>query len=333
MNLIIPMAGMGKRMRPHTLQTPKPLIPVGGKPIVQRLVEDIAAMLDEPIDEIGFIIGDFGKEVEEELLAIASSQGAKGKIYYQHEALGTGHAIYCAEPSLHGPVIVAFADTLFRADFKISSVQEGVIWVKQIEDPSQFGVVKVDSAGVITDFVEKPKDFVSDLAIIGIYFFKDGNHLKRELKYLMENNVVKGGEYQLTDALENMKKQGVKFQPGKVDHWMDCGNKNATVETNRMVLGFASNKEEIHPSAKLTNAVIIPPVTIGAAVEITNAVVGPYVSIGKGAKVTDARVSDSIIRNDAKVSNAVISNSLIGMHSMIDLNALDLSLGDYSTLN
>lgn len=320
-------------MRPHTLQTPKPLIPVGGKPIVQRLVEDIAAMLDEDIAEIGFIIGDFGKEVEEELLSIAAAQGAQGKIYYQHEALGTGHAIYCAEPSLDGPVIVAFADTLFRADFKISTQQEGVIWVKQIEDPSQFGVVKVNASGVITDFVEKPKDFVSDLAIIGIYFFKDGNHLKKELKYLMDHNVVKGGEYQLTDALENMKKQGVQFQPGKVDHWMDCGNKNATVETNRMVLGFASNAKEVHASVKLNNAVLIPPVYIGADVEITNAVVGPYVSIGAGVKISDARVSDSIIRNNAEITNAVVTNSLLGMHSHLELTALDLSLGDYSTIH
>ncbi len=147
MNLIIPMAGMGKRLRPHTLITPKPLIPVGGKPIVQRLVEDIAALCDEPINEIGFIIGNFGQAVEEQLLDIAKNLGAQGKIYYQHEALGTGHAIYCAEESLNGPVIVAFADTLFRADFKITDAEEGVIWVKQIDDPSQFGVVKLDDDG------------------------------------------------------------------------------------------------------------------------------------------------------------------------------------------
>jgi len=333
MNLIIPMAGQGKRMRPHTLMTPKPLIPVGGKPIVQRLVEDIAAMCDESINEIGFIIGDFGDVVEKELLDIASSLGAKGKIYYQDIALGTGHAIYCAEPLLTGPVIVAFADTLFRADFKMDPKQEGTIWVKQIEDPSQFGVVKVNEVGAITDFVEKPKDFVSDLAIIGIYFFKDGDHLKRELKYLMDNNIVKGGEYQLTDALENMKQQGVVFRPGTVDHWMDCGNKNATVETNRMILEFEKDQNLVSSSAVIENSTLIQPVQIADGVRIENSVVGPHVSVGKNAVIKNARVSNSIVRSDSSINNAVIENSLIGMQTAIDLSALDLSMGDFSTMN
>jgi glucose-1-phosphate thymidylyltransferase len=332
MNLIIPMAGKGKRMRPHTLHTPKPLIPVGGKPIVQRLVEDIASMVDEPINEIGFIIGDFGEEVEKELLDIAAQQGAKGKIYYQDVALGTGHAIYCAEPSLTGPVIVAFADTLFRADFKIDATQDGVIWVKQIEDPSQFGVVKVNDDNVITDFVEKPKDFVSDLAIIGIYFFKDGDHLKRELKSLMDNNVVKGGEYQLTDALENMKQQGVDFRPGKVDHWMDCGNKNATVETNRMILGFAENPKDVAADAQVINSTLIEPVMIAEGARIVNSVVGPHVSVGAHATIIDSRVSDSIVRSHAAITGAVMTNSLIGTHTEIKVSPMDLSLGDFSTL-
>lgn len=332
MNLIIPMAGKGKRMRPHTLLTPKPLIPVGGKAIVQRLVEDIAAMCDEPINEIGFIIGDFGSEVEKELVGIAESLGAKGKIYYQDVALGTAHAIYCAEPSLTGPVIVAFADTLFRADFKVSPKSDPTIWVKQIEDPSQFGVVKVNETGAITDFVEKPKNFISDLAIIGIYFFNDGDHLKRELKYLMDNNMLKGGEYQLTDALENMKKQGVVFRPGTVDHWMDCGNKDATVETNRMILEFEKDKNLIAIDAKIVNSTIIQPVVIASGAHIENSVVGPHVSVGAKAEIKDSRVSNSIVREHCKLSNVVCSNALIGSHAVYSKQAEDLSLGDYSTI-
>lgn len=332
MNLIIPMAGMGKRMRPHTLVTPKPLIPAGGKPIVRRLVEDIAAMCDEPINEIGFVIGDFGKDVENELLEIASNLGATGKIYYQDEALGTGHAIYCAEPTLDGPVIVAFADTLFRADFKIDASQDGMIWVKQIEDPSQFGVVQLDDSGVITGFVEKPQEFVSDLAIIGIYFFKDGGHLKRELKGLMDNNVIKGGEYQLTDALENMKQQGVAFKPGTVDHWMDCGNKNATVETNKMILEFEKGMDQVSSDVKLINSQLIQPVQISEGVTIENSVIGPHVSIGEHSSIKDSRISNCIIRDHASIDGGVITNSLIGTHTVIEKSALDLSLGDYSTL-
>ena len=170
MKIIVPMAGMGKRMRPHTLTVPKPLVPIAGKPIVHRLVEDIASVSDEKVTEVAFIIGvNFGAEVEKSLLEIASNIGAEGKIFYQEEALGTAHAILCAQDCLNEKVIVAFADTLFKADFKLDSTQDGVIWVQQIEDPSAFGVVKLNDNNEITDFVEKPKTFVSDLAIVGIY--------------------------------------------------------------------------------------------------------------------------------------------------------------------
>ncbi|WP_218186029.1 sugar nucleotidyltransferase [Marinifilum fragile] len=205
MKIIVPMAGMGKRMRPHTLTVPKPLIPIAGKPIVQRLVEEIAKVSNESIEEIAFIIGDFGKEVENQLCAIAENIGAKSSIYYQNEALGTAHAIHCAAESLSGKVVVAFADTLFKADFVLDAEADSVIWVQKVEDPSAFGVVKLDAENRITDFVEKPQEFVSDLAIIGIYYFKDGENLRNELQYLLDNKVVVNGEYQLTDALENMK--------------------------------------------------------------------------------------------------------------------------------
>ena len=183
MKIIVPMAGRGSRLRPHTLTVPKPLVHVAGKPIVHRLVEDIADMCEEKIEEISFIIGDFGQEAEEELLQVANMLGAKGSIYYQEEPLGTAHAVLCAGEKLSGPVIVAFADTLFKAEFKISESQEGIIWVKQIDDPSAFGVVKLNESGSITDFIEKPKEFVSDLAMIGIYYFKSGEDLKEELNY------------------------------------------------------------------------------------------------------------------------------------------------------
>ena len=146
---------------------------------------------------------------------------------------------------LTGPVIVAFADTLFKAEFKISESQEGIIWVKQIDDPSAFGVVKLNESGSITDFIEKPKEFVSDLAMIGIYYFKSGEDLKEELNYLLDHKEMKGGEYQLPDALRRLTEKGVSFIPGKVSDWLDCGNKNATVETNKSVLNFEQEKEII----------------------------------------------------------------------------------------
>jgi len=200
MKIIVPMAGRGSRLRPHTLTVPKPLVPIAGKPIVERLVEDITRVCGQTVDEIAFVIGDFGKEVESELVNIAEGLGAKGSIYHQHEALGTAHAILCAKDSLSGPVVVAFADTLFRADFKLDSSKDSIIWVQQVKDPSAYGVVKMDDNSVITHFIEKPTAFVSDLAIIGIYFFKDGANLRNELQYLIDHNITDKGEYQITDA-------------------------------------------------------------------------------------------------------------------------------------
>ena len=196
------MAGRGSRLRPHTLTVPKPLVPVGGKPIVHRLVEDIAAVCAEKIDEIAFVIGDFGDEVERELIAVAEKLGAKGSIHYQDKPLGTAHAVLCAREKLEGPVVVAFADTLFKANFKIDPNDDGILWVKQIDDPSAFGVIKMNDKGEIVDFVEKPKEFVSDLAMIGIYYFKDGEYLRSELQYLLDNDIKDKGEYQLTNIIQ-----------------------------------------------------------------------------------------------------------------------------------
>ncbi|HEX8549379.1 MAG TPA: sugar phosphate nucleotidyltransferase [Cytophagaceae bacterium] len=332
MRIIIPMAGMGKRMRPHTLTVPKPLIPIAGKPIVQRLVEDIAKVCGEKVEEVAFIIGNFGKEVEAKLLSIAESVGAKGKLYYQTEALGTAHAIYCAKDSLEGNVVVAFADTLFKADFTLDTSKEGIIWVQKVDDPKPFGVVKMNETGEITDFVEKPETFISDLAIIGIYYFKDGDYLKNEIKYLLDNNIKDKGEFQLTNALENMKNKGTKFVPGKVTEWLDCGNKDSTVATNERYLDYIKDQKLVSASAKLTNSVIIPPVYIGDNVEITDSVVGPYVSIGNGSKISHSIVKKSIVQENSKVKNANIINSMLGNFASLEGKPLDLSVGDYNTI-
>jgi glucose-1-phosphate thymidylyltransferase len=332
MKIIIPMAGRGKRMRPHTLTVPKPLIHIAGKPIVQRLVEDIAKVCQEPVDEIAFVIGDFGKKVEETLLDIAKEAGAKGSIYYQHEALGTAHAIYCAKEVLKGKVTVAFADTLFRADFKLDEKQDGIVWVHKVKDPSSFGVVKADKNNVITDFIEKPKEFVSDLAIIGIYYFKEGEVLKNELQFLIDNNVIRGNEFQLTDALENMKKKGIRFATGKVDEWLDCGNKNATVFTNQRILEFNKSKNLIADTAVLENSIIIEPCYLGENVRIVNSIIGPHVSIGEETQIDYSVITNSIIQNNSKISCVNLDNSMIGNYVEYFGNKKEVSIGDYTTL-
>ncbi|WP_022821978.1 sugar phosphate nucleotidyltransferase [Hymenobacter norwichensis] len=334
MRIIVPMAGMGKRMRPHTLTVPKPLIPIAGKPIVQRLVEDIAKVCGEPVTEVAFIIGRFGAEVEKSLIKIAESVGAEGTIHYQDEPLGTAHAILCAQSALKGPVVVAFADTLFKADFTLDSSVPGTIWVQKVEDPKPFGVVKLNEQGQITDFVEKPETFVSDLAIIGIYYFQDGEYLRQELQYLLDNDIKDKGEFQLTNALENMKNKGTTFVPGRVTEWLDCGNKDATVYTNQRYLEYLQERGEnlVAESAKVTNSVLIAPVYIGEGAIITDSVVGPHVSVGDKSNIRGSVVSNSIVQQSATVAHANVTNSMIGNFATVTSTPNDLSLGDYNTL-
>ena len=332
MNIIIPMAGMGKRMRPHTLTVPKPLIPIAGKPIVQRLVEDIAKVCGSEVNKVAFIIGHFGTEVEKKLLDIAQSVGAKGSIHYQDQALGTAHAILCAWEALEGNVVVAFADTLFKADFTLDTTKEGIIWVQQVEDPRPFGVVKINAQHQITDFVEKPVEFVSDLAIIGIYYFRDGAYLRSELQYLLDNDIKDKGEYQITNALENMKNKGTQFEPGQVTEWLDCGNKDATVYTNQRYLEYIKDTNLVAASAQVENSVIIPPVFIGENVRIHNTVVGPHVSIGKGSQVTDSIIRNSIVQENTYIADAHISNSMLGNFVKFEGKSSDLSIGDYNVV-
>ncbi len=334
MKIIVPMAGKGSRLRPHTLTVPKPLIPIAGKPIVQRLVEDIAKVAGEKIDEVAFIIGDFGAEVESSLIKIAENLGAKASIYVQNEALGTAHAIKCAEQSMQGNVVIAFADTLFRADFTLDTNADGVIWVKKVDDPSAFGVVKLDDYGFITDFIEKPQTFVSDLAIIGIYYFNSAEKLMAEINYIMDNDIKVSGEYQLTTALENLRQKDAKFSLGKVDDWMDCGNKNATVETNGKILEYEKNLFTQYPeSANIQNSLIIQPCYIGEGVEISNSKIGPYVSLGKGTKVINSNIDNSLIQEKTVIDHGNLSNSMIGSSAQYFGVAREISLGDFSVLD
>ncbi len=325
------MAGRGTRLRPHTLTVPKPLLPIAGKPIVERLVEDLIAVCPEKVDEIAFIIGDFGPEVENSLLQIATRLGAKGTICHQKEQLGTAHAVLCAGDALQGNIIVAFADTLFRTDFVLDTTQDGIVWVKKVSNPSAFGVVKYDQDNVITDFIEKPEAFISDLAIIGIYYFNDGKNLRNELQFLIDNDVrIKGGEFGLTTALENMKSKGLKLKTGAVEDWLDCGNKESTVDTNKTYLGYLlGDKNLISTDLEIVNSIIIEPSYIGKNVKIINSIVGPFASVGSGTIIEHSIIENSIVQDMTKISNLVLKDSMIGNKAVAVGKANDLSIGDF----
>lgn len=337
MKIIVPMAGRGSRLRPHTLTVPKPLIPVAGKPIVHRLVEDIAEVLGEKIEEISFILGDpafFGEDVVESLKELATGLGAKASIYRQLEPKGTGHAIMCAEDSLSGPVVIAYADTLIRADFDLDKDADAVIWTKKVENPEAYGVVNLNEKDEIIELVEKPTEYVSDQAVIGIYYFKDVSELKNELQYVLDNNIIHGGEYQINDGIKRMMAKGKIFKTGTVDEWMDCGNKEVTVETNQRMLGFLSEANEQLISKTLTNnnSEIIEPCFIGENVVLENSKIGPYVSIGEGTTVKNSTLKNSIVQTNSKILNADLDNAMIGNHATFDGKFTNVSIGDYSEL-
>ena len=338
MKIIVPMAGRGSRLRPHSLTVPKPLIPVAGQPIVHRLVKDIAKVLKQPIEEIAFVLGDpafFGDDVVESLTELAEGLGAKASIYRQDQPLGTGHAIMSAKPSLSGPAVIAYADTLIRAEFDLDPAADSVIWTKRVANPEAYGVVKLNDEQNIVELVEKPETFVSDQAVIGIYYFKDVAVLKEKLQEVLDENVMNGGEYQINDGIKRMMADGRIFKTGTVDEWMDCGNKAVTLETNAKMLGFlAADKEEqlIDDSVVLDNSKVIEPCFIGKGTVLKNTTVGPHVSIGKDCVIENSTVKNSLIQNQTTIKNANLDEAMIGNHVKYNGKFTKISIGDYSIL-
>ena len=331
------MAGRGSRLRPHSLSVPKPMLPVAGSPIVAQLVNEIARVAARPIEEVAYVLGDpafFGQAIEEELTKVANELGAKAKIYRQLEPLGTGHAVMCASDSLTGPIIVAYADTLIRADLSLDQESDGMIWVKKVTNPKAYGVVQLNEKDEINSLVEKPQEFVSDLAVIGIYYFRDAAFIKSELTDSMKKARSHGEEFLLNEGILSMMKKGAIFTPGKVKEWMDCGNPKITLETNKKMLGILTEEGNKLIADNITkeNSEIIPPCYIGKGVVLKNSIVGPNVAIGEGSLVENSTISDCLIQKNTVIKNAKLFGSMIGNHVKYDGNHSFISIGDYSEL-
>lgn len=331
MKLIIPMAGRGTRVRPHSHTTPKPLLPVAGKMIVERIVETFSRTLDRTIDEIVFVLGpDFGFEIKEALRKMSERHGASATFRVQETAEGTAHAVYCAEEDLEGECIIVFADTIFDSEGKVSLEEaDSVIWLKEVEDPSRFGVA-VYEGETITDFVEKPSEPISNLAIIGVYYFREAGQLKKEIEYLLEHDIRgHGDEFQLTDALDRMLKDGKVFKKATVDEWLDCGTLPAWLETSGVIVDKEGHSydEEAFKETK-----IIPPVFIGEGTDIENCIIGPNASIEAGCTINGTTIKNSIVRENTEIQNCTIENSTIGRHVMLKGVRDEVHVGDHSTI-
>lgn len=329
MKLIIPMAGRGTRVRPHSHTTPKPLLPVAGTMIVERIVETFARTLDRTIDEIVFILGpDFGQDIKNTLSEMSERHNAKATFGVQETALGTAHAVACAGDALEGEVIIVFADTIFDTAGKVSvEGADSVIWLKEVDDPSRFGVA-VESGDQITDFVEKPSEPISNLAIIGVYYFKKGEELMSEIQYLLDNKITgHGDEYQLTDALDRLLKNGKVFKKATVDEWLDCGTLPAWLDTTGEIL-----QKENPRFDKFPGTTIHPPVFFGDGVKISGSEIGPNVSVEAGSVINNSTVKNSIIQKNAQVENCSLNRSTIGNQAEA-VNAIgEIHIGDHSVV-
>ena len=331
------MAGRGSRLRPHTLTTPKPLVPIAGSPILNQLVRDTVKLIDESIEEMVFIIGDplfFDKRVEKNLKTLAKKYNAKPVIYRQINPLGTGHAIMCAKDSLNGSAIVIYPDTLIKVEENFNKSSDVVIWTKQVSNPESYGVVKLNSNKEIIDLIEKPLKFVSDLAVIGIYYFKEISHLRDKLEIVIANNKMNSGEYQINDGLLMMMKEGRKFSVGKVSQWLDCGNVEKCVTANKAMLTFLEEDgvKLISKKIKLVNSKIIPPCSIADGTIIKDSLVGPHVSVGPGSEILNSTISNSIIQSNSKIRNAKFQKSMIGNNCIYDGEGQEINIGDFSEL-
>ena len=331
MKLVIPMAGRGTRVRPHSHVTPKPLINVKGKSMVERIVDTFNSVLPTNLEEGVFVLGpDFGEEIYEQLREICNRHGMKASFGVQEKAEGTAHAVYCAGDHLEGDGIVVFADTVFYMEPGVDlSDADVVAWVKHVDDPSRFGVA-VREGEKIVRFVEKPQELISNEALIGIYYVKDLSNLRGVIHKLMEDDVRgAGGEFQLTDAFDRMLTQGSLFKTASVTEWLDCGTIPALMDTTRHILDRES--DDLH-LGDIENSVVIDPVYVGPGARIVDSVVGPHVSVEAGAEITGSVIRGSIIFANAKVENAALEDSMIGRNAVVKPQPQRINVGDHSEI-
>lgn len=331
MKIIIPMAGRGTRVRPHSHVTPKPLLHVKGKTMVERIVDTFNSVLPRNLEEGVFVLGpDFGADVREELSAICERHGMTAHFAVQEVAEGTAHAVYCAKDWLDGEGIIVFADTLFDMEPGVNLDDADVVaWVKEVDDPSRFGVAVRDGEN-ITAFVEKPRELISREALIGIYYVRDLVGVRDVIAGIIEDDLRgHGREFQLTDAFDRMLKAGLTFRTASVTEWLDCGTIPALMETTAHILA----KEDAVHDGDVKDSLIIDPVYIGEGARISNSIIGPNVSVEAGARIDRSVLKDSIVFSHASISGAVLTDSLVGQHATVSLDGKSMNVGDHSEVS
>lgn len=318
MRAIIPVAGFGTRLRPHTLTHPKVLLNVGGKPIISHIVEKL---LQENITEATFIVGYLGDKIEKYITDTFPE--LKADYVEQKELLGLGHAIYQASRTFNNEeIVIILGDTVFDVDLnQITHLETSSLGIKEVEDPRSFGVAELEN-GFITKLIEKPLVPTSNLALVGLYYIKNSALLTSSLEELFEKNIRTNNEFQLTDALQIMINKGEMFSTFPVEGWYDCGKPETLLSTNQFIL--AKNRLQI----KIDSVVINQPVYIAPTAKIENSVIGPFVSIGDNCEVLDSVIKNSIINKNSKVEKMILTDSIIGADAKVQGSLHKMNVGD-----
>lgn len=330
MKAVIPVAGIGSRLRPHTHTQPKALIPVAGKPILAHIIDSLE---DAGFKDFVFIIGYLGEKIEDYITSDYAHLNSTFVVQTKRE--GIGHALWMAREHLEGEdqLLIALGDTVF--DMNMREFQQSPfssLGVKRVDDPRRFGVVELNEQGFIQRMIEKPAVPVSNIALVGIYKINEVDALMEALEYNITNDVRTKNEFQLTDALMRMIELGAKINTYNVENWFDCGKKDALLETNATLLmkpGFVTPSS----SSEYDGTIIIPPVNIHPAASIRNSIIGPNVSIGSGAVIENAIIRETIIGPDAEIRNAILHESLIGNEAALRGISQSLNLGDSTEID
>ncbi len=337
LKVVIPMAGWGTRMRPHTWSKPKPLVSVAGKTSLEHLLDMFKTLPDPENTEYIFILGPYLGEMQIPPFIKEHYPNLKAHFVVQHEMKGQSHALALSREHLHGPMMICFSDTLMETDFSFLSQEEsdGVAWVMPVEDPRRFGVAEEGADGWVTRFIEKPQSMDNNLVVVGCYYFKSSEKLLAAIDEQMERGIMLKGEYFLTDTITLMIEHGAQVRTNKISTWLDTGTIEATLETNRILLERgADNSSE---AGNRLTVKIEPPVFIHPTAKVEAAVIGPYVSIGANCQINSAVISDSIIEEGSEIIRTAIKHSLIGRNCHVEgqankEEASSLNLGDNSSV-
>ncbi len=322
MRAIIPAAGFGKRLKPHTYSQPKVLLNVGGKPILGHILDRLSA---ENISKATLILGYLGEQIKD--YVTNNYPAIQADFVFQEEMLGLGHAIYTAAPTFDDEeLFIILGDTVFDVDLEsVFTKRTTSLGVKEVTDPRRFGVALLEN-GVIKKLIEKPKAPVSNLALVGLYYVANSKLLAESLEELIAKDIRTNNEYQLTDALQLMIDKGERVTTFPVEGWYDCGKPETLLSTNQFLLSQNGKPPERE------NVVVIPPVFIAENAEVKNSVVGPFTTISQNCVIEDSIIKNSIIGSEAKVFASILENSIIGSNAVVRGTYKKINAGDSSEL-